>query len=217
MEENKIIATGVGRRAVEPTISSVRLRVEDRLPTAAEVQSSVAQKCDTLLAYLRSHESVTKLHTSGVYLAPQFQYNARPPVVIGYTANNTISFELPVEHTGAIVSGVMTNGATAICGVSFKASEEVQQQARLDAVKLAVKKASAEAHAAAQAAELDIEKTSIVRIDDSFNQGTISRGEFMASSFAPTARNCKAQAPQIPVMPSEQIITARVTVTFRTK
>jgi len=147
MEENKIIATGVGRRAVEPTISSVRLRVEDRLPTAAEVQSSVAQKCDTLLAYLRSHESVTKLHTSGVYLAPQFQYNARPPVVIGYTANNTISFELPVEHTGAIVSGVMTNGATAICGVSFKASEEVQQQARLDAVKLAVKKASAEAHA----------------------------------------------------------------------
>lgn len=215
MEDGKIIATGVGRRAVEPTIVSIRLKVEDRLPTAAQVQASVAEKCSTLLSYLRADEAVTKLETSGVYLAPQFDYGCSPPVVTGYTANNNVSFELPVARTGAILSGAITNGATAITRVSFKATEEVAQQARLDAVKDAVRKASAEASAAAQAAELAIEKTSTVRVDDSFSQGTVVRSEPM--TFGAPARNNKMAPAHIPVMPAEQVICARVTVTFQTK
>lgn len=148
----------------------------------------MTEKCSALLTYLRSADSISKLETIGVYLRPKFAYNRTPPAVTGYTANNTISFELPVGHTGAILSGAIENGAMAICSVSFKAAEAVRQQARLGAVKDTVKKATDEARAAAQAADIHIGKTAFVKIDDSFNEGTVSRSQ-PKSLRAPAHKN----------------------------
>lgn len=92
------------------------------------------------------------------------------------------------QRTGVILSGAIANGATAINGVSFKATEDVSQQAPLDAVKDDVKKAAVEARAAAEAAGLRIEKTTTVGDDDSFNQGTVVHHESI-SLFGAPARN----------------------------
>jgi len=72
-------------------------------------------------------------------------------------------------------------------------------------VKDAVKKATAEAYAAAQTAELHIERTAVVRIEDSFNQGNTSRDESRSFfGFGAQGHNRKMESANIPVMPSEQ-------------
>jgi len=206
MEEAKIIATGIGRRRVEPTIAAVRLKVEDRQSTAANVQESVSEKCTQLVEFLRYDEGVNKVETTGLYLVPRKEPKGnRISAPTGYIANKCITFEIVAERSEEIISGALRNGATAVSGVSFKASEPVRQQARLDAVKDGVKKATAEAYAAAQAAGIHINKVVVISIGDR-NTGTEA-----SSSGVPL------QANKMPALSSEQIITAQVTVTFRAK
>lgn len=211
-KERSVVATGMGRRIVTTSIAFIRVGVEDQQPTAIGVQRSVANKTTKLLAYLRGPEAAaSKLQTTGISLQPQMDYAKKPPAVKGYEATNTVSFEVPIVTSGQVLDKAVRTGATRIIGVEFRATKEVSQDARLDAVEDAVEHATAEATAAARAAGIELGKATKIQIDDTFHQVGVEQDQLM------TAKNHLRTAettPSTPVVPQDQVIEARVTVTF---
>lgn len=215
-KEHTIIATGVGRRIVTTSIALVRLAVEDRKRTAVAVQASVAAKTSTLIAYLNSSTEksiyiVDKLQTSGIALRPELDYTQSPANTTGYTASNTVSFEVPISRSGEVLDTAVKSGATRIISVEFRAMPNVSQDARLDAIEDAVERAQAEARAAARAAYLALGTMAHIRIDDTFYQVGVEHDQSQDQShFIAVSES----APSTPIIGKDQVIEARVTVTF---
>lgn len=211
IEMNVLKSNGVGERSLPTTIAVVRLGVESEGKTAKEAQTKNAAASDKLTAYLKT-QNVQKLQTTGVSLQPQFNFNVTPRQITGYRASNTVSFEVPVARAGTILDGAVTNGATNINGVSFKATPEATAAARKLALADAVANAKMEASAAAAAASRRLGAASVISIVDSFSPGPVSaRANFGVESAS--ARS--ADAPTTQVIARDQIIRARVAITYK--
>lgn len=209
--ESTLIATGIGRRTVTTSIADIRLGVEDRKPTPIEVQESVANKSSVLLAYLNATETaVDNLQTTGIALQPELDYSKSPANITGYTASNTVSFEVPISRSGNVLDTAVNRGATRIIRVEFRATPSINQDARLDAIEDAVEHATVEARAAARAAGMLIGKVTHLRIDDTFYQAGIEQDHAKGRIHLMAAES----APSTPIIPQDQVIEARVTITF---
>jgi len=209
--KRNVIATGIGRRTVTTSIASIRISVEDHKSTAIEAQRSVANKTTKLLAYLNATETgVDNLQTTGIALSPQLDYSKSPANITGYDAKNTVSFEVPILRSGNVLDSSVKSGATRIIGVDFRATSKVSRDARLNAIEDAVENATAEARAAARAAGLKIDKAIHIRMDDTFHQVTIEQDHIVGRNHLKSSES----APSTPIVPQQQVIEARATVTF---
>ena len=206
-------ANGVGERSLPTTIAVVRLGVEAQAKTAVEAQTKIAAASNRLVKYLQG-QNVDKLETAGVSLFPQFNFNVTPRQITGYRASNTVSFEVAVGRAGVILDGAVANGATNINGVSFKASPAATAKARKQALTDAVNNAKMEATAAAIAAGRKLGRASFVSITDSFSPGPVeSNAGFGAGSGSGAARS--AAAPSTQIIARDQVVSARVSITYK--
>ena len=82
-----------------------------------------ARRSARVVAYLKTQQ-VDKLQTTGINLNPNYIYtNGSNPKISGYTATNSISFQVPTERAGTILDAAVKNGATRIDGVNFVAGD----------------------------------------------------------------------------------------------
>jgi uncharacterized protein YggE len=118
----------------------------------AEVQRTLTEKSNALLAYLKA-QKVDRLMTSRVWFAPETKSDKNgPDKTVGYTGNSTLSFRTTPEKAGDLLAGVLSNGANQIQSTTFTPTEQEIDDARRrlseEATHTAVEQASAIAKAA---------------------------------------------------------------------
>lgn len=198
-----LTVTGQGSEFAPTTLSQVTLGVEVQGETAATVQQEVAQRSAALVELLRSR-NVTKLQTAGLYLSPIYDYNDSSPRITGYTATNTVSFQVPTTEAGVLMDAAIQAGATRIDGVSFIADDAAINTARQQAIREATEDARAQADAAFDALGLTAGDIVSVQVNGAYAYPPMPY-------YGRTSQVAEAAVPT-PVIGGEQEVQANVTL-----
>jgi uncharacterized protein YggE len=149
-----IAASGQGEGKVTPDRASVLVNVQTRAATAAAAGADNAQRTKTVLdALAKLGLSRDQLSTEGYTVYPEMTYNkdGGSPKVTAYVVTNSIRAETKrTDQAGAIVDAALGAGANMINSLTFYASSI--DEARRQAITLAVGSARADAEAMARAA-----------------------------------------------------------------
>ncbi|MEO1149345.1 MAG: SIMPL domain-containing protein, partial [Cyanobacteria bacterium J06638_22] len=129
-----LTVTGEATESIQTTLTQVHLGVEVQANNAEAAQEEAAQRSNAVIEFLRSRE-VDQLETTGISLYPVYDYSNNRQRITGYTASNTVSFQLPTEDAGTVLDNAVEAGATRINGVSFIATDEAIAAARQDALR----------------------------------------------------------------------------------
>lgn len=149
----QIIATARGEVKVVPDRANIQISVQTRGETAAAAATENARKQKAVIDGLRALGVDAKdIATSGYNVYPEQRYEPnREPVIIGYNVTNTLSVELKaINMVGPAIDAALNKGANMINSLQFYASNT--EAARQEAIAMAVRKARADAEAAARAA-----------------------------------------------------------------
>ncbi len=142
-----ITANGRGIVTIPTTLSQIRLAIESQGKTPTATQQAAAERSAQVIAFLKTQQ-VDKLQTTGINLNPTYTYpSGSTPKIIGYTATNSISFQVTTDRAGKILDAAVKNGATRIDGVNFVAGEKAISSAQLQALKQATQDAQRQADA----------------------------------------------------------------------
>lgn len=203
-----ITVTGQGSEEIPTTITQVRLGVDVQGRTAAEVQQEAARRSTAVVELLRSR-NVQKLQTTGISLNPIYSYENNRQRLTGYSATNTVSFEIATERAGTILDDAVNAGASRIDGVSFIASDEAIAQARQVALREATQEARQQAQAVLES--LNLREQEIVGIQ--VNGASAPPPPPVPYPVAP--QRALADTATTPVVGGEQEVQASVTLQIR--
>lgn len=200
-QQRVLLVHGQGTETVVTTISQIELGMVAEAETAVAAQQVVAAQSLRVLDYLRSR-NVRNLQTTGIALSPVYRrnhsnqnsnQNSNEPRITGYTARNTVSFEVDIADAGTIVDESVQRGASSIRGIRFKASEEAIAEAQQRALREATRAAQLRANivlsslglvqreilsiqvSGAQVAVLE-SRTNVLEADADFSTTTFLRG-----------------------------------------
>jgi uncharacterized protein len=141
-----LTVNGRGVERIPTTLSEVRLGVEVQGKTATAAQQEAANRSNAIVALLKSRQQVQKLQTTGISLNPVYSYNNNTQKLTGYTASNTVSFQIPTESIGNLLDESVRGGATRIDGISFMATDSAIAAAEQVALKKATQNAQQQAN-----------------------------------------------------------------------
>ena len=149
--------TGTGTVQRQPDRAVVLVAVESRATTAKEAAAANARKMEAVYAALRAAGVVPpNVQTISYDLQPQYNQPDRNggqyvPRIVGYVASNMVRVQVDdVLRAGAIIDAAIAGGANRIANLSFELKDT--ESARLEALRIAVEKARAEAEVVATAA-----------------------------------------------------------------
>jgi uncharacterized protein YggE len=206
---NLLTVSGQGLVTVETSIAVVRLAVLVDGESAEAVQKDVAERTNSLVERLQQEE-VDKLQTTGISLNPRYTYRNNEAEQVGVQGQNAVQFEVPIERAGLVLDGAIEAGATQIQSVSFRASDEVIQSARQEAIRLAIGDAQDQADVALGALSLSQSGIASIQINGS-NQAPAPVSLQAAEAYSLSSRS----ADPTPVLGGEQVVTASVTLRIR--
>ena len=148
--------TGRGETFATPDAATLRLGAVAEDEQAANAQAQVNEIMQRALKSLRDLKVPRdKIKTTGLSLSPVYEQQERPrgitrPRIIGYRARNTLQVDVQdLQMIGRIIDAGVAAGANQIEGLSFQLKKD--QQARREALRLAVEEARAKADAIADA------------------------------------------------------------------
>jgi uncharacterized protein YggE len=138
---------------VVPDRASIQISVQTRAETAAAAASENARKQKAVIDAIRAlNIDARDISTSGYNVYPEQRYEPnKEPVVVGYNVTNTVAVDLKsVSLVGPVIDAALAKGANMINSLQFYASNT--DEARREAIAIAIRKARADADAAARAA-----------------------------------------------------------------
>jgi hypothetical protein len=138
--------TGQGEVSVATTLTEVLLGIQVQGETATEVQEEAAQRSAAVVGVLQNL-GIQELQTTSIQLNPVYSYEDGTQTLTGFEGRNTLQFELPTDRAGAAIDTAIQAGANVVENISFTASDEALQQARLQVLSEAVEDAHAQAEA----------------------------------------------------------------------
>jgi uncharacterized protein len=201
-----ITASGKSIVSIPTTISQIRLAVEVQGKTPNNTQQEAAKLSTRVMQYLKTQQ-VEKLQTTGINLNPNYTYpNNNKPQIIGYTASNSISFQVTTDRAGNILDTAVKNGATRIDGVNFIASDRAVTSAQTQALKQATQDAERQADAVLATLNLKRKEITGIQINNTSNPNPIP----MPMQMMERAKS--ADAATTPVVGGEQQVEASVTL-----
>jgi uncharacterized protein len=177
-----LTVTGQDSVSIPATHAHVTVMIESREKTAGAASSQTGAASQKVLDHLKS-SNVDRLQTGGLAVNPIFtpkkvvsSYSGPEETEIsGYLAQWTASFEVPVERAGNIVSEAIERGVSRVTQFGLKATDEATAAAQREALKLAAKRARADADAVLEA--LGYTATGIVKIQvNGAHGGPVGRG-----------------------------------------
>ena len=199
--------TGQGEVTVPTTLTEVQLGIQVQGKTSTEVQEETAQRSASVVDVLQKL-GAQELQTTSIQLNPVYKYDKDGnQTLIGFKGLNTLQFELPTDQAGAAIDKAIQAGANLIQNISFTASDEALQQARLQVLSEAVKDAQAQANAVFSTLELTPGKIIDIDINSAGNLNPsplVVEGLNKASLFAADATT--------PIIGSPQTIEASVSL-----
>ena len=204
--ERVLSVTGQGIVSIPTTLSQVSLGVTVQAPTAQAAQQQAAAQSTAVIEWLQT-QPIEKLQTTGISLSPRYDYSGEQQALIGYEANNSISFRTATEQAGTIIDEAISRGATRINGVSFLAEESATGSARQQALELAIQDAQQQADTVLGALGFSQQAIINISIDSVAAPGPRAATAASRSRIAETATT--------PVIGQEQTINAQVTLSIR--
>ncbi|MDP2629863.1 MAG: SIMPL domain-containing protein [Candidatus Uhrbacteria bacterium] len=222
-------ATGNGKAAAVPDVARFTARVITQGDTnLGNSQIKNTEKINAVIAFVKTKNVEPKdIKTQNYSVEPRYQYfncstpepivdgaqNVKPcppPQIVGYTVDQTIAVtvrEKDFGSIGAMLSGVVTNGANSVSQLSFEVDDPtaVQNQARAQAIE----KAKAKAASMAQAGGFSLGR--LLSIDEgSSPQPYYDR--YYSAPMATSSAMEKTSAPTIE--PGSQDVTVDVTLKY---
>lgn len=150
----QILTTASAEVELKPDRATLVFTVESRGATAAKAGAETARKQRGVLDTLRAMGvGVDQLTTASIEINPEYVYPGQnqPPRISGYVARNSVRVEvLRLEQAGALIDAGLAKESTGIGSLTFSSSKA--DEARRQAIELAVAKAKNEAAAMARAA-----------------------------------------------------------------
>jgi uncharacterized protein len=202
-----LTASGRGIVTIPTTLSQIRLAIESSGKTPNAAQQEAARRSTQVMNYLKSQQ-VDKLQTTGINLNPTYTYpNNSRPQIIGYTATNSISFQVTTDRAGKILDAAVKNGASRIDGVNFVASDRAISAAQIQALKQATQDAQIQADAVLETLNLKRKEVVGIQITSSSAPVPVQMQQAMKTS-APQGRDSS----DTPVVGGEQQVEASVTL-----
>jgi uncharacterized protein YggE len=211
--KNTISVTAEGKVTAVPDLATVSLGVLTQGESVSSVQDEGSKKINKITEFVKAQGVDAKdITTSDFSIYPQQDYQTGKPVITGYQSNQTISVKVrgvdkSPEKLGKILAGAVQAGSNQVNGVnlSFDDPNNLQQQARLQAID----KAKQKAQELAEATHLKL--GNVVNFSESSSYGgpiaydKAYAGEGYGGGGAPVAPN---------VQPGQQDIVADMTVVF---
>jgi uncharacterized protein YggE len=155
--DRTINVNAVGTVQREPEKAVITVAVESSAATAQAAAQANAQKMDAVFAALRRVGILPpKVRTISYELQPMYQQPDREnpnrtPRVVGYRAINMVLVEVDtIARVGPVIDATVASGANRIANLSFELRDN--ESARLEALRIAVGRARAEAELLASAA-----------------------------------------------------------------
>ena len=201
-----ITASGKGIVSIPTTLSQIRLAVEVQGKTPNNAQQEAAKLSARVMEYLKTQQ-VDKLQTTGIHLNPTYIYpNNSKPQIIGYTASNSISFQVITDRAGTILDRAVKSGATRIDGVNFIASERAIATAQMQALKQATQDAQRQADAVLETLNLKRKEVISIQVNSASNPHPIPM------QIQAMREDKAATSVTTPVVGGEQQVEAAVTL-----
>jgi uncharacterized protein YggE len=200
--------SGEGVEMIETTLADISLGVVVEARTASEAQQEAARRSDRVVTQLQS-QNVDHLETTGVSLSPIYNYDNSRQRIVGYTATNTVKFQVDIERAGELMDDAVNIGATQISGIRFTAEDDAIAAARLDALRAATQDAQTQADAVLSALGLSAQDIMAIAINNA------SAPPLPPSPAPEMAALRAAQDVNTPVVGGEQRVTASVTLHIR--
>jgi uncharacterized protein len=202
-----LTASGRGIVTIPTTISQIRLAIESSGKTPTAAQQEAARRSTQVINYLKTQQ-VDKLQTTGINLNPTYTYSSNgKPQIVGYTASNSISFQVTTDRAGKILDAAVRNGASRIDGVNFVASERAISTAQIQALKQATQDAQRQADAVLETLSLKRKEVIGIQITSASAPVPVQMQQAMKTS-APQGRDMA----DTPVVGGEQQVEASVTL-----
>jgi hypothetical protein len=204
---------GVGTVQRPPDRAVILIAVESRATTAQEAAQTNATRMAAVSAALRRVGVVPpKVRTVSYELRAEY---SRPdprattpdtPRVTGYVATNMVRAEVDsIERVGAVIDATVASGANRIANLSFELRDP--ESARLEALRVAVERARAEAELLATAAGQKLGQPMSISSSSGWQPPQPMYRVAMEADMA------MAQAPT-PIQGGNLTITANVSITY---
>ena len=176
--------------------------------STAALSENNAKVAQALAALAAGGVATRDVQTTGLTLSPQYAFPHGVPTLTGYQVTDTVSATLrDVTKAGSAIDAVVgaAGNAAEINGLNFSIADpaKVQDEARAQAVHLAV------AHAEAMAAAAGRRLGPVCSLTD--NTQTPQRSPFASAGFDQSA---SAPTSAVPVQPGTQLETDQVTLVY---
>lgn len=202
---------GSGSVQRQPDRAVILIAVESRAAVAQTAAQSNATKMEAVYAALKKVGIVPpNVATISYELHPEYgQPTSRTdnvPRVIGYVAVNMVRVQVDdITKVGSVIDATVSSGANRIANLSFELRDP--ESARLEALRIAVTKARAEAEVVAQAAGQRLGKPQSISSSSGWQPQPMYRRDMEMLQAAPAA-------PPTPVEAGSLTVTANVSISY---
>jgi len=202
--KTSLTVVGYGLVRYTPDLLSISFTMIGQGASAEEALTRCSEKTVAVINLLKSlGVSEEDMRTSYVNVYPVYDWEAKPPRIIGYEAQYSLSVlvrETPMA--GKVIDNAVKAGADRIDGIVFTLSSGKENELKSEAIKAAVEDSRAKASIIAEKLGLKI-----------LNIESISLSSIEVPTPIPLYREKVATA-SIPILPSQGEITAIVTAVY---
>jgi uncharacterized protein len=205
-EQQRVLSvTGRGTTSIAATLAQVSLGVEVSGKSSTTVQKEAANRAARVLQLLRLRK-VDKLQTSSVTLTPNYVNENNRQRLVGYTANNNVTFRTPTTEAGVTIDEAVKAGATRVDSVSSVPEDAAIERAQSQAIQLATKDAQRQAQAALSSLGLQQKSIVGIQINDA------ARPVPIAADFGRISQTAAKNVAPTEIVGGEQEVQANVTL-----
>jgi len=199
-----LTVVGYGLVRYSPDVVSVSFTMIGQGASAEEALTRCSEKTIAVINLLKSLGiSEEDMKTSYFYVYPVYDWEAKPPKIIGYEAQYSLNVIVrDISTAGKVIDNAVKAGADRIDGITFTLSSGKENELKMEAVKAAVEDARAKASIIAKTLGLKI-----------LSIESISLSSTEAPTPIPIYKEQVTTAP-IPILPSQGEITATVTIVY---
>ncbi|MCL7402284.1 MAG: SIMPL domain-containing protein [Thaumarchaeota archaeon] len=199
-----LTVVGYGLVRYNPDSLSVSFTMVGQGTSAEEALTRCSEKTVAVINLLKSLGiSEEDMKTSYINVYPVYDWEAKPPRIIGYQAEYSLSIVVrDIQMASKVIDNAVKAGADRINGVTFTLSSGKEDELKMEAIKAAVEDARAKANIIAKTLGLKI-----------LSIESISLSSTEVPTPIPLYREQVATA-TIPILPSQGVITATVTLVY---
>lgn len=203
---NLFSVSGTGKATGIPDTAQLSIGVTKTASTVSSAQDQANSAANKIIADLKNLGISEKdIKTTNYSVSPNYDFN-RGQAITGYTVTQTLEVNAsPIDVASQAIDIATADGANLVGGVNFifneKTKKELEQKARIDAVKMAKEKAESLAKAAG------IRLGKIVDVQESM--GFEPRPMVMQALEAKTVEDTQLQ-------PGENSINTTITLSYET-